>query len=149
MVCKDVLYVVSEYLDRNDFINILFICKDYNLLIDRFMTKYLIKWKNSKYDREFLSEEVAKYIDNINDEISEVLYNIKNIMLEFDYRINKPIDNLSKSITHLKLGWFFNQRIDNLPDSITHLTLFSDYDQDIDNLPDSITHLEWTDICYK
>ena len=55
----------------------------------------------------------------------------------------KQLQNIFKTITHLKFGETFNEKVDihNLPPFLTHITFGSEFNQQVDNLPNSLTHV--------
>ena len=78
---------------------------------------------------------------NFNQDISLLPSFIKKIDFDYWSKFNHKIDFLPKSLTHLKLGYYFNQSLNNLPKGLTHLTLGYWFNQPIDNLPEGLTHL--------
>jgi hypothetical protein len=95
---------------------------------------------------------------DFNDELCNLPLDIKVIIFEQDYhkrqysKINRQVNNLPNSITHLTFGNDFNEKVGhqgcedikcprNLPNSITHLTFGFKFNQQVDKLPNSITHL--------
>lgn len=54
---------------------------------------------------------------------------------------SEDINNLPKTLTHLKLSRTFNIAVDNLPNSLTHLDCGDSFAQEVDHLPSHLTHL--------
>lgn len=65
-----------------------------------------------------------------------VVPNLTQLIFEDDSEFDDSVDNLPKSLTHLRFGKKFSRRsVDHLPDSLTHLEFGEAFNQPVDNLP--------------
>ena len=155
----DIVWLISQYLKREDVLNFLNTCRRTKSYDSIFFTRYGIcldnkDFLNCKSKKAYPFCKKIQILTIVGKRILYKIHNFSNLKEVFIYnselnyqqinekdRRDNPLDKLPDSLSVIHFGFSFNAVITKYPQNLKHFTVGYNFNQPIDLLPDSVTSL--------